>query len=252
MSDADFFAYGWRIPFLSSALLVIVGLYVRLKITETPAFQAVLDRNERVKLPVAAVLRDHTRPLVLGTLAAMATFVIFYLMTVFALSWGTTALGYSRQQFLVLQLIAIVFFGLTIPLAAVLADRHGRRTAMILVSVAIAVFGLAFGPLFGSGKLAGVVAFMVIGQCLIGMTYGPLGTLLSEMFPAEVRYTGASLTFNLAGILGASLAPYIATWLAKTYGLHYVGWYLSAAALLSLVALAFAGPSKQGKVAAAP
>ncbi|WP_323141786.1 MFS transporter [Massilia phyllosphaerae] len=252
MSDADFFAYGWRIPFLSSALLVLIGLYVRLKITETPAFQAVLDRNERVKLPVAAVLRDHTRPLILGTLAAMATFVIFYLMTVFTLSWGTTALGYSRQQFLVLQLIAIVFFGLTIPLAAVLADRHGRRTAMILVSVAIAVFGLAFGPLFGSGKLAGVVAFMVIGQCLIGMTYGPLGTLLSEMFPAEVRYTGASLTFNLAGILGASLAPYVATWLAKTYGLHYVGWYLSAAALLSLIALALAGPSKKGTVAAAP
>ena len=182
MSDADFFAYGWRIPFLSSALLVIVGLYVRLKITETPAFQAVLDRNERVKLPVAAVLRDHTRALVLGTLAAMATFVIFYLMTVFTLSWGTTALGYSRQQFLELQLVAIVFFGLTIPLAAVLADRHGRRTAMILVSVAIALFGLAFGPLFGSGQLATVMVFMVIGQCLIGMTYGPLGTLLSEMF----------------------------------------------------------------------
>ena len=251
MSDADFFAYGWRIPFLSSALLVLIGLYVRLKITETPAFQAVLDRNERVKLPVAAVLRDHTRPLVLGTLAAMATFVIFYLMTVFTLSWGTSALGYTRQQFLLLQLFAIVFFGLTIPVAAVLADRHGRRTAMILVSVAIAVFGLAFGPLFGSGQLAGVVAFMVIGQCLIGMTYGPLGTLLSEMFPAEVRYTGASLTFNLAGILGASLAPYVATWLAKTYGLQYVGWYLSAAALLSLIALALAGPSKQGRAAAA-
>jgi metabolite-proton symporter len=252
MSDADFFAYGWRIPFLSSALLVIVGLYVRLKITETPAFQAVLDRNERVKLPVVAVLRDHTRALVLGTLAAMATFVIFYLMTVFTLSWGTTALGYSRQQFLELQLVAIVFFGLTIPLAAVLADRHGRRTAMILVSIAIALFGLAFGPLFGSGKLMTVALFMVIGQCLIGMTYGPLGTLLSEMFPAEVRYTGASLTFNLAGILGASLAPYIATWLAKNYGLEYVGWYLSAAALLSLAALALTGPSKTSRVAGAP
>jgi len=252
MSDADFFAYGWRIPFLSSALLVIVGLYVRLKITETPAFQAVLDRNERVKLPVAVVLREHPRALILGTLAAMATFVIFYLMTVFTLSWGTSALGYSRQQFLELQLVAIVFFGLTIPLAAVIADRHGRRTAMILVSVAIAVFGLAFGPLFGSGQLVTVALFMVIGQCLIGMTYGPLGTLLSEMFPAEVRYTGASLTFNLAGILGASLAPYIATWLAKNYGLQYVGWYLSAAALLSLVALALSGPSKQGKMATAP
>jgi len=252
MSDADFFAYGWRIPFLSSALLVIVGLYVRLKITETPAFQAVLDRNERVKLPVAVVLREHPRALILGTLAAMATFVIFYLMTVFTLSWGTSALGYSRQQFLELQLVAIVFFGLTIPLAAVIADRRGRRTAMILVSVAIAVFGLAFGPLFGSGQLVTVALFMVIGQCLIGMTYGPLGTLLSEMFPAEVRYTGASLTFNLAGILGASLAPYIATWLAKNYGLQYVGWYLSAAALLSLVALALSGPSKTGRMASAP
>ena len=248
-TDEQFFSWGWRIPFLSSALLVIVGLYVRLKITETPAFQAVLDRNERVKLPVAAVLREHPRALILGTLAAMATFVIFYLMTVFTLSWGTSALGYSRQQFLELQLVAIVFFGLTIPLAAVLADRHGRRSAMILVSVAIAVFGLAFGPLFGSGQLVTVALFMVIGQCLIGMTYGPLGTLLSEMFPAEVRYTGASLTFNLAGILGASLAPYIATWLAKTYGLQYVGWYLSAAALLSLVALTLIGPSKQGAVA---
>jgi len=237
MTDADFFRYGWRIPFLSSALLVLVGLYVRLKITETPDFQKVLDRKERVRLPVVTVLRGHPRALVLGTLAAMATFVIFYLMTVFTLSWGTSALGYSRQQFLVLQLFAIVFFGLTIPIAAVLADRHGRRTAMILVSIAIAVFGLAFGPLFGSGKLTTVVLFMVIGQCLIGMTYGPLGTLLSEMFPAEVRYTGASLTFNLAGILGASLAPYIATWLATHRGLAWVGWYLSAAAVLSLAAL---------------
>jgi metabolite-proton symporter len=251
MSDADFFRYGWRIPFLSSALLVIVGLYVRLKITETPAFQAVLDRNERVKLPVMAVLKEHPRALVLGTLAAMATFVIFYLMTVFTLSWGTSALGYSRQQFLQLQLFAIVFFGLTIPISAVLADRHGRRAAMILVSAAIAVFGLVFGALFGSGQLATVVLFMVIGQCLIGMTYGPLGTLLAEMFPAEVRYTGASLTFNLAGILGASLAPYVATWLATTYGLRYVGWYLSAAALLSLVALLLSKGGQRGDTEAA-
>jgi metabolite-proton symporter len=251
MSDADFFAYGWRIPFLSSALLVLVGLYVRLKITETPDFQAVLDRNERVKLPVVEVLRSHPRALVLGTLAAMATFVIFYLMTVFTLSWGTSKLGYSRQQFLLLQLVAIVFFGLTIPAAAVLADRHGRRTAMIVVSIAIAVFGLLFGPMFGSGSLPMVVLFMVLGQCLIGMTYGPLGTLLSEMFPAEVRYTGASLTFNLAGILGASLAPYIATWLATYHGLAWVGWYLSAAAVLSLVALLLTGGGAERKAAAA-
>ena len=251
LSDADFLRYGWRIPFLASALLVLVGLYVRLKITETPDFQAVLDRNERVKLPVAAVFQNHTRALVLGTLAALATFVVFYLMTVFALSWGTSALGYSRQTFLLLQLGAIVFFGLTIPIAAVLADRHGRRAAMILVSVGLALFGLLFGPLFGSGQLTLVALFLVLGQCLIGLTYGPLGTLLSEMFPAEVRYTGASLTFNLAGILGASLAPYVATWLATNYGLQTVGWYLSVAAVISLVALLLTAPAPQSSPAAA-
>jgi metabolite-proton symporter len=251
LTDAEFLRYGWRIPFLASALLVIVGLYVRLKITETPAFQAVLDRNERVRLPVLAVVQGHGRALVLGTLAALATFVVFYLMTVFALSWGTSALGYSRQAFLKLQLLAIVFFGLTIPVAAVLADRHGRRAAMILVSVALAVFGLLFGPLFGSGHIVTVALFLVLGQCLIGLTYGPLGTLLSEMFPAEVRYTGASLTFNLAGILGASLAPYVATWLATRYGLQYVGWYLTGAALISLVALLLAGdPKRAGRAVA--
>jgi metabolite-proton symporter len=251
LSDAEFLRYGWRIPFLASSMLVLVGLYVRLKITETPDFQAVLDRNERVKLPVADVFANHTRALVLGTLAALSTFVVFYLMTVFALSWGTSALGYSRQTFLLLQLGAIVFFGLTIPISAVLADRHGRRAAMILVSVGLALFGLLFGPMFGSGSLALVALFLVLGQCLIGMTYGPLGTLLSELFPAEVRYTGASLTFNLSGILGASLAPYVATWLATHYGLQTVGWYLTAASVISLVALLLTAPTPRAAPAAA-
>ncbi|MCC2974948.1 MFS transporter [Massilia sp. IC2-476] len=241
MPDEDFFSYGWRIPFLASALLVLVGLYVRLKITETPDFQKVLDRGHRVKVPVLAVLREHRRALVLGTIIALATFVVFYLMTVFALSWGTTKLGFSRQQFLTLQLVAVVFFGLTIPPSALLADRHGRRTAMILVSGAIALFGLLFGPLFGAGTLVAVGSFMVLGMCLVGFTYGPLGTLLAELFPAEVRYTGASLTFNFAGILGASLAPYIAMWLATNHGLAWVGYYLTAAALLSLLALLAVG-----------
>jgi len=237
LTDAQFFSYGWRIPFLSSAVLVLVGLYVRLKITETPDFQKVLDKGERVKVPVVAVLRDHTRMLVLGTLMAMATFVLFYLMTVFALNWGVSALGFSRQHFLVLQLFAVLFFGLTIPLAALLADRYGRRPTLIVISAAIALFGLTLAPLFGSGSTTQVTIFLCLGLALMGMTYGPLGTILSELFPAEVRYTGASLTFNLAGILGASLAPYIATMLANQYGLQYVGYYLSIAALLSLVAL---------------
>ncbi|SDG28684.1 MULTISPECIES: MFS transporter [unclassified Duganella] len=237
LSDAEFFSYGWRIPFLASSLLVIVGLYIRLKIHETPDFQKVLDKNERVKVPVLSVWRDHRRVLVLGTLIALATFVLFYLMTVFALSWGTTALKFSRQNFLILQLFAVLFFALTIPFSAVWADRKGRRSTLIWVSAAIAVFGLALGPMFGSGSSVQVTVFLSLGLGLMGLTYGPLGTMLSELFPAEVRYTGASLTFNLAGILGASLAPYAATWLATHYGLQYVGYYLSAAAVISLVAL---------------
>lgn len=240
MGDDAFFAWGWRIPFLASALLVGVGLYIRLKITETPDFQKVLDSKARVKVPVVAVLRDHRRALVLGTLIALSTFVIFYLMTVFALSWGTAQLGFTRQEFLVLQLVAVVFFALTIPPSALLADRRGRRTAMMLVSAAIAVFGLLYGPLFGAGGWLAVAIFMVLGMCLVGFTYGPLGTLLAELFPAEVRYTGASLTFNFAGILGASVAPYIALWLGTNYGLDFVGYYLSAAALISLAALVLA------------
>jgi metabolite-proton symporter len=237
LGEAEFFSFGWRIPFLASALLVIVGMYVRLSLTETPAFKAVLQKNERVRVPVLTVLRDHTRNLVLGTFIALATFVLFYLMTVFTLGWGTSHLGFSRKDFLIMQLFAVLFFGLAIPLSAVLADRHGRRGTMIWISAAIAVFGLLLAPLFGSGSTPVVVAFLAIGLGLMGMTYGPLGTLLSEMFPAEVRYTGASLTFNLSGILGASLAPYAATWLATNYGLAYVGYYLSTAALISLVAL---------------
>ena len=234
--------YGWRIPFLASAVLVIVGLYVRLTITETPVFQEALDRRERVKVPMLAVFHDHPRTLLVGTLMSLATFVLFYLTTVFALSWGTTALGFNRDTFLMMQLLGIVFFALTIPVSAVLAER-GRRRTLIEVTIAIGLFGLIMAPLFVAG-MAGALAMMIIGQVLMGLTYGPLGTALSEQFPTSVRYTGSSLTFNLAGIFGASLAPYIATWLATNWGLAYVGYYLSAAAALTLVGLIAARETK--------
>jgi metabolite-proton symporter len=236
LTDAQFFRFGWRIPFLASAALVIVGLYVRLTIHETPVFTEALNRRERVQLPMLVVVRDYPGKLVAGIMMSLATFVLFYLMTVFALSWGTTALGYSRQQFLLIQLFGIVFFALTIPLSAVLADRHGRRRTLILTTVAIGLFGFAFAPMLTSGTV-GALFTMAVGLSLMGFTYGPLGTALSELFPTSVRYTGSSLTFNLAGIFGASLAPYIATWLAKSHGLHYVGYYLTTSALLTLVGL---------------
>ena len=233
LSDAQFFAWGWRLPFLASAALVAVGLYVRLTIGETPVFRESLER--RVRLPMMVVLREHPRALVLGILVSLSAFVLFYLITVFALAWGTTALGYSRETFLLIQMFGILFFAATIPLSAVLAE-HGRCRLAIWVSIAIALFGGVLAPLFQAG-IAGAILFVVLGMCLIGMTYGPLGTQLSEMFPTPVRYSGTSLTFNLAGILGASLAPYAATWLATNFGLPYVGMYLSAAALLTLVGL---------------
>jgi len=235
LTDQQFFAFGWRIPFLSSAVLVFLGLYVRLTITETPVFEEARKRGNQVKVPVIAVFRSYTKPLVAGILLSLATFVIFYLMTVFALSWGTSALGYGRGQFLLMQLFCILFFAATIPLSAIWAER-GRRRAMFWVTIAIAVFGLIMAPLFTSGT-TGAVIMMAVGQSLIGFTYGPLGTVISELFPTHVRYTGSSLAFNFAGILGASLAPYIATWLAKNYGLPYVGYYLTASAVLTLLGL---------------
>ena len=242
LTDAQFFAFGWRIPFLASAALVLVGLYVRLTITETPVFRDALSRRERVKVPMLTVFREHPATVVVGTLVALATFVLFYLMTVFALSWGTTALGYSRQKFLVMQLFAILFFAMFIPVGALLAER-GRRRTLLWITAAIAAFGLILAPMFLAGT-TGAVLMMTVGLSLMGLTYGPLGTVLSELFPTSVRYTGSSLTFTFAGIFGASLAPYIATWLAKTHGLQYVGYYLTGAAALTFIGLLAARETK--------
>jgi metabolite-proton symporter len=246
LTNEQFFAFGWRIPFLASAALVLVGLYVRLTITETPVFRDALNRRERVKVPMFVVFKDHFSTLVLGTMISLATFVLFYLMTVFALSWGTTALKYSREQFLLIQLLGVVFFAITIPIGALMAER-GRRRTLIAVTLAIGAFGLVMAPMFVAGTL-GAIATMVVGLSLMGLTYGPLGTVLSELFPTSIRYTGSSLTFNLAGIFGASLAPYIATYLATTYGLQYVGYYLTASAGLTLIGLIGARETKDDRL----
>jgi metabolite-proton symporter len=236
LSDAEFLAWGWRIPFLASAVLVVVGLWVRLQLTETPAFQRAIEDEERVRVPILVVCREHSGTLVLATLAAITTFVVFYLMTVFTLSWGTDQLGFTRQEFLLLQIIGVLFFALTIPLTALAADRVGRWPILIASSVAVIVFGLTFAPLFSSGDAVKTTVFLSVGLALMGCTYGALGTALAELFPTAVRYTGMSLTFNLAGILGGSLAPYIARYLADGYGIAYVGYYLCAAAALTLAA----------------
>ncbi|HBK47656.1 MAG TPA: MFS transporter, partial [Xanthomonadaceae bacterium] len=237
LSQEQFMAWGWRVPFLASSLLVLVGLWVRLSIAETPDFQRAVERNERLRVPFGAVVGKHLGPLLLGTFGAVATFVLFYLMTVFALGYGTTALGYSRQQFLLLQMVGMLFFALGIPVSALYGGRTSARRAMLIASACILVFGLLFSTLFQSGHPLMVLAFLSIGLLAMGCTYGPVGTLLAEIYPVEVRYTGSSMSFNLASVLGAAPAAPLATWLAASYGLQSVGYYLSIAAAVTIVAL---------------
>jgi metabolite-proton symporter len=214
LDSAEILAWGWRIPFLASAALVLVGLYVRLQLVETPEFRLAMERGEKVRVPLVTVFSRHSRALILGTLGTVTTFLVFYLMTVFALNWATTGLGFARGDYLILQMIGVVFFALTIPISAAVADRIGGRRMLIIATLGISAFGFAFAPLFGSHDTARVTAFLVLGFALTGLTYGPISSALAALFPTAVRYTGSSLAFNLAGILGASLAPYIASRLA--------------------------------------
>jgi len=242
MNDADFLSYGWRIQFIASAVLVWLGLFVSLRITEKTELMKVINTNARVKVPVAEVFTRNTKAITLGTLATVTTFLLFYLMTVFTLSWGTNTLHYSKGNFLIMQMISMLFFALGIPLSAVVADRYGHSKMLIIATIAIIVFGLGFAPLFTTGSIVITAAFLSLGMFLMGLTYGPIGTALAEIFPPSVRYTGASLAFTLAGILGASLTPYLATTLATKLGLAYVGYFLSITAIISLLALLGARP----------
>ena len=236
MSNEDFLAWGWRIPFIASSLLVILGLYIRLKLHETPAFKRVLNKQKEANIPLKEVATKHISALILGTLGAVCTFVLFYLVTVFALNWGTTSLGYSRTEFLQMQLIATVCFGIFIPISALLAEKFGRKITSIAICLLIIVFGLFFGQFFVANNPISVTLFLCLGMSVMGLSYGPIGTILSEIFPTSVRYTGSALTFNLAGIIGASFAPLIATKLATNYGIGAVGYYLIVASFISLIA----------------
>lgn len=206
-----------------------------------------MENNERVRVPVVDVFLKHTKAITWGTMAAITTFLLFYLMTVFTLSWGTSVLHYPKTGFLIAQMISMLCFGLGIPLSAALADRYDRGSVLLLATAGIFIFGLFFSALFSTGSLEMTGVFLAIGMFLMGLTYGPLGTALAEIFPPVVRYTGSSMAFTLAGILGASLTPYLATTLAKNFGLPAVGYYLSFAAVISFAALLAARSSMKGK-----
>jgi len=233
LTEAQFRSWGWRIPFLASALLVMVGLYVRLKLAETPVFA----KATPVRLPLAELLRHHALPLLLGALAMVVCYALFYISTVFSLSYGTTTLHIPRQQFLGMLCIAVIFMAAATPLSAWAADRFGRRPVLLLAGFAALLSGFALAPMMGSGSLLQITVFLSLQLFLMGATFAPMGALLPELFPAQVRYTGAGAAYNLGGILGASFAPYIAQKLVAQGGLSWVGGYVSAAAAISLVAV---------------
>lgn len=234
LSDQQFRDWGWRVPFIVSAVLVGLGLYVRLKIAETPAFKAAVERKERVKVPVATLLGSYWWPTLLGALAMVVCYTLFYNATVFSLSHGVSALHIPRPTFLGMLCIAVVFMGIATPISAWLSDRFGRKPVLIVGCIAAILSGFTMQPLLGSGSLPLVLLFLVIELFLMGATFAPMGALLPELFPTSVRYTGAGVAYNLGGILGASVAPYIAQVLAARGGLSWVGAYISIAAAVSL------------------
>ncbi len=237
LTPEQFMAWGWRLPFLASALLVGVGLWVRLKLTETPAFAAALAEAPPPAVPLAEAFRRHPRAVIGGTFAVVACFAVYYLATAFALGYGTTTLGYSRQTFLTVQLVAILFMAGGIVAAGILSDRFTARAVLIGGCGLTMLSGALLAPLMGSGSLALVAAFLCLALLAMGFVYGPLGAWLTGLFPARVRYTGASIAFNVGGILGGGLAPVIAQALAERGGLAPVGLYLAGAGAVSLVAL---------------
>ncbi|MDP9809623.1 metabolite-proton symporter [Rhizobium tibeticum] len=240
MSQDALLSWGWRVPFISSILLIVIGLWVRLSITETPAFQKAIDKQERVAVPVAELFRKHKRNLFLGTFVALATFVLFYIGSAYLLSYNVKVLKIPFLDALEIQIVGSVAFGIFIPIVGKLAERFGRRKMLILTTVLIGIFSF-FLPGLMTGGEGSIVVFAIVAMALMGMTYGLIGTALAAPFPTAVRYTGSSITFNLAGIFGASLAPYIATWLQANHGMQYVGYYLGLSAVITLICILASG-----------
>lgn len=236
LSEAQFMAWGWRIPFLASALLVAIGLWVRLKLSETPEFEAERAAGPPPSVPLRELVATRGGALLTGTFAAVACFALFYIATSFALAYGTTQLAIGRTQFLSLQLAAIPLLALGVVVSGIAADRFGAERVLRCGSMLGAAAGLMMAPLLASAHLGLIYAWLAATLFAMGLVYGPLGGWLPSLFPARIRYSGTSVAFNAAGIFGGALAPYAAQRLSL-YGLGWVGAYLAVACLVSLVAL---------------
>jgi metabolite-proton symporter len=243
--EGPFVAWAWRIPFLVSAILVAIGLYVRVSISETPAFLRAMARNERVKIPLLEVLSRHWRPLIQGSLSIVVCYALFYISTVFALGYGVNTRHIPRTDFLEMLCVAVLFMALATPLSAALADRIGRRPVLLGASALAALVGFALPILLG-GDATQILLFLCLALGVMGLTFAPLGALLPELFPTRIAYTGASSAYNLGGILGASLAPYLAQLLLERGGLPWVGYYLTLAAAISFLSVLSMKETRRG------
>ena len=237
LSDADFASWGWRVPFLFSALLVGLGLWVRLKIGETPAFAEAIERDAPVAVPLGELFRHHLLPTLAGTFAVVACFAIFYLATSFALAHGTSKLGYPKEQFLLIQLGAILFMAAGIVFAGYRSDASSAQRVLSRGCGATILIGFLFGPSLASGSWLVIFLGLAAALFVMGLVYGPLGSWLTELFPVRVRYTGASVAFIAGGILGGAMAPIVAQALAEWRGTPVVGLYLALAGLVSWLGL---------------
>jgi len=237
LTPEEFKAWGWRVPFILSSLLVGVGLWVRLKLTETPAFEAALAEAPPSAAPLGEVLIRYPLATLGGTFSVVACFAIFYLSTAFALSYGVGKLNYPRETFLAVELGAILFLAAGILIAGWWSDHANPRRVLMAGCVGTVMAGFLMPAMMGSGSLALVWAFLSLALFLMGFVYGPLGAFLPSLFPTRVRYSGSSIAFNVGGIIGGGLAPMIGHGAGGHHGLAPVGFYLSAMAAISLMAL---------------
>jgi predicted MFS family arabinose efflux permease len=243
LSEQDFAAWGWRVPFLLSAVLVGLGLWVRLRIGETPAYREALEKAPPPRVPLGAVLRDHWAPTLAASAAVVSAFAIFYLSTAFALSHMTATRGVSRETMLALQLAANLFLALGIVLAAIGSDRSSPQRMLAWGAAATVLLGLAFGPALAGGSLTLVFVTLAGGLLVMGFVYGPLGGWMPNLFPVTVRYTGMSVAFNGGGIIGGAVAPIAAQMLSGAGGASLVGLFLSVAGLVTLFGVSVGRPT---------
>ena len=243
LSEDQFLSWGWRVPFLVSAVLVGIGLWVRLRLTETPAFKAALAHAPPPAVPIGTLLSRHWGAVLAGSSGVIACFALFYLSTAFALDMATKQLGYAREQFLLLQLGANCFLAVGIVLAVYWADRTTPRRVLLLGALATMLVGLVFAAGLHSGSGLTVFATLSFALFAMGFVYGPLGGWLTSLFPVQVRYTGVSVAFNAGGIIGGAVTPLLAKQMINSGHGGAIGMLLVGAGALTLAGATIARPA---------